>query len=286
MKKWVFWAVILLLVGYEAIHQNKETSFDLHGAKTVRVATGDSVGLDLTVIAKNQIYQGNLLLVNKDYPVHKTGVTQDIVNLYQHKELINGYGLLDNKIMLSQKVTEKFSAMVAAAARKDVSHFLISSGYRDKEQQQSLYEEKGAEYALPPGHSEHNLGLSLDIGSTQMAMNSAPEGKWLEANAWNYGFILRYPQDKTEITGIQYEPWHFRYVGLPHSIIMRDKNLTLEEYLQYLKKQQSITATVEGKPYQISYFPVSGNTTIPIPAGQQYEISGNNMDGVIVTVYP
>ncbi|MNT55840.1 D-alanyl-D-alanine carboxypeptidase [compost metagenome] len=67
---------------------------------------------------------------------------------------------------------------------------------------------------------------------------------------------------------------------------MRDKNLCLEEYLEFLKKEQNITATVEGRQYQISYVPVTGNTTFPIPAGQHYEVSGNNMDGVIVTVYP
>lgn len=285
MKKWVFWAVILLLVGYEALHQNKEVNYNTHGAETVRAMTGDSGGFDITVLSKNQIYQGNLLLVNKDYPVHNTGVTPDIVNLFQHHELTDGYGLLNNKIMLSQKVAEKFSAMIEAAGRQGVSHFLISSGYRGKEEQERLYEEKGAEVALPAGHSEHNLGLSLDIGSTQMEMNNAPEGQWLEENAWDYGFILRYPQDKTDITGIQYEPWHFRYVGLPHSIIMRDKNLTLEEYLEFLKKEKNITAAVDGRQYQISYVPVTGNTPFTIPAGRHYEVSGNNMDGVIVTVY-
>ncbi|RLM60061.1 D-Ala-D-Ala carboxypeptidase VanY, partial [Halorubrum sp. Atlit-9R] len=133
--------------------------------------------------------------------------------------------------------------------------------------------------------SEHNLGLSLDIGSTQGEMGQAPEGKWLNKNAWRHGFILRYPSDKTAITGIQYEPWHFRYVGLPHSAIMQDKNFVLEEYLDYLKDHKSITTTVNQQTYEISYYPVSKNTTIPVPVNGRYEISGNNMDGIIVTVY-
>ncbi|KAI7253429.1 hypothetical protein KC345_g11373 [Hortaea werneckii] len=176
--------------------------------------------------------------------------------------------------------------MIQAAAKQDVQHFLISSGYRDNDEQQQLYEEKGADYALPPGHSEHNLGLSLDIGSTQMEMSRAPEGEWLQEHAWDYGFILRYPQDKTDITGIQFEPWHFRYVGLPHSKIMRDKNFTLEEYLEFLKEQKTITATVNGTEYQISYVEVHGNTPVPTPSGRHVEFSGDNMDGVIMTVYP
>jgi D-alanyl-D-alanine carboxypeptidase len=95
---------------------------------------------------------------------------------------------------------------------------------------------------------------------------------------------LRYPEDKTAVTGIKYEPWHFRYVGLPHSAIMQQKNMVLEEYLDFLKKQKSFTTTVDGEAYTISYYPVSHRTTIPKPAGRQYDISGDNMDGVIVTV--
>ena len=63
-------------------------------------------------------------------------------------------------------------------------------------------------------------------------MDNTPEGEWLANNAHKFGFILRYPADKVHITGIRYEPWHFRYVGLPHSELMYKQNLALEEYLQ------------------------------------------------------
>lgn len=145
----------------------------------------------------------------------------------------------------------------------------------------------GADYALPAGHSEHNLGLALDVGSTQMKMDKAPEGEWIEENSWKYGFILRYPLDKTDVTGIQYEPWHIRYVGLPHSAIIREMNLDLEEYLDYSKGEKSISVSVDGKKYTISYYPISQNETIEVevPANEQYEISGDNIDGVIVTTF-
>lgn len=74
---------------------------------------------------------------------------------------------------------------------------MINSGYRDNKEQGQLYKDMGADYALPAGYSEHNLGLALDIGSTQPDMNQAPEGKWLTKNAWTYGFILLYPKEKT-----------------------------------------------------------------------------------------
>lgn len=143
----------------------------------------------------------------------------------------------------------------------------------------------GSETALPAGYSEHNLGLSLDVGTTQTTMAKAPEGEWVENNAWKFGFILRYPEDKSDITGIQYEPWHIRYVGLPHSAIMKKKNFVLEEYLDYLEENKNVSAKVEGKNYTVSYYPFSENMTIDIPKDQEYMISGDNMGGVIVTVY-
>ncbi|OCT16369.1 D-Ala-D-Ala carboxypeptidase VanY [Paenibacillus pectinilyticus] len=288
MKKWVFWLVILVLLGYEAIQQ-KPTG-DIVGdpgrvERDTQVLTSPSNDTSIKV-GKEQIYQGNLVLINAEYPVHSSGLKGDVVNLYQHKELVQGYGLLDNKVQLSQSVAQRFGSMMSSAAKDGINHFMINSGYRDNKEQGQLYKEMGPDYALPAGYSEHNLGLALDIGSTQSEMNQAPEGKWLTKNAWNYGFILRYPKDKTAITGIQYEPWHFRYVGLPHSVIMQEKNFSLEQYLAFLKEQKHVSTTVNGKKYEITYYPVSQNTTIHVPNHRQYEISGNNMDGVIVTVLP
>ncbi|HDR4465149.1 TPA: M15 family metallopeptidase [Bacillus cereus] len=135
----------------------------------------------------------------------------------------------------------------------------------------------GADYALPAGYSEHNSGLSLDIGSGLTQMDRALEGKWIEKNAWKYGFILRYPSDKTDVTGIQYEPWYIRYAGLPHSTIMQKMNLALEEYLDYLKEEESISASIEGGKYTMSYYPFFQSKTIDV------EIPVKDMDGVIMT---
>ncbi|MBY9078764.1 M15 family metallopeptidase [Paenibacillus sp. HN-1] len=286
MKKWVFWLVILLLLGVEAILQEFGGEDHHPGATDLRQEVSSSKDDILISMTKEQIYIGNLLLVNKEHSVHPQGVTSDVVNLFQHKELVKGYGLLNNTIRLSQSVAEQFESMIGAAKKDGVSHFMISSGYRDTSEQRLLYREKGADYALPAGHSEHNLGLSLDIGSTKGEMNDAPEGKWLEQHAWEYGFVLRYPKDKAAITGIQYEPWHFRYVGLPHSVIMRENDFTLEQYVEYLRENKTLESTVNGEKYEIAYYPVGKKTAIPVPANRRYEISGNNVDGVIVTVLP
>ncbi|MCY9659757.1 M15 family metallopeptidase [Paenibacillus chondroitinus] len=286
MKKWVFWLVILGLLGYEAIHQKTERVNEEQGGAKVDIQESIPQKGEQTIkIMKDQIYQGNLVLINKDYPIHQVGILTDVVNLFQHKELVNGYGLLDNTIRLSQSIVKNFTTMIQAADKEGIHHFIINSGYRDNKEQSKLYKDMGPDYALPAGNSEHNLGIALDIGSTQSEMSQAPEGNWLKKNAATYGFILRYPKDKTAITGIQYEPWHFRYVGVPHSLIMQQKNLTLEQYLDFLKQQQTLTTTVFGVKYEISYHPISKNTTIQVPNKLKYELSGNNMDGVIVTVF-
>lgn len=282
MKKWLCLLLLVMLVGCESV-QSQQGMNNSEQENKVPVVQPEKTH-DTIQISKDQVHKGNLVLVNKKYPIHKEGVPTDIVNLYQNNELIQGYSLLNNTIQISTLVAEQFNKMVAAAARSEVNHFMISSGYRDNTEQKKLYQEMGSDYALPPGYSEHNVGLSLDIGSTLKSIDVAPEGAWLKKYAWDYGFILRYPLDKSEITGIQYEPWHFRYVGLPHSIIMKEQQLTLEEYLKFLKEQKTYTTTINGKQYEISFVPLSEQMTFEIPVNSKYELSGNNTDGVIITI--
>ncbi|MCY9691567.1 M15 family metallopeptidase [Paenibacillus alginolyticus] len=283
MKKWVLVIVIIILLGY-GVTQHKLKVVNEKPPEEANQAQKVTSQMKELKVAKDQIYKGDLLLVNKEHPVPPGGEETEAVNLLEHKELLNGFIVLDKTIQLSPDLVQKFSKMISAAENDGVSRFLISSGYRDNKEQNKLYQQMGAKYALPAGYSEHNLGLSLDIGSTQAEMSQAPEGKWLKKNAWRFGFILRYPGNKTAITGIQSEPWHFRYVGLPHSAIMQEKNFVLEEYLDYLKEKKTISTTVDHQTYEISYYPVSKNTTVPVPVNGRYQISGNNIDGVIVTV--
>ncbi|MGM0835349.1 MAG: VanY-A/VanY-F/VanY-M family D-Ala-D-Ala carboxypeptidase [Bacillota bacterium] len=292
MKKWGFLLLSLLCLGLTFVNMEpfsepkvKIQNYD-QSENDIEVGGRTPVNIQKIDITEDQIYQGDLLLVNSEYPVHKESIKSDIVNLSANYELAQSYVLLGSDIYLSEDIAHKFSEMVAAAEKDGLQYFAITSGFRDFDEQSLLYQDMGSAYALPPGYSEHNLGLSLDVGSTQMKMADAPEGKWIEENAWKYGFILRYPEDKTDITGIQYEPWHIRYVGFPHSAIMKEKNFVLEEYMEYLKEEKNISASVNGEKYEISYYPITKNTTINVPANLRYEISGNNIDGVIVTVFP
>jgi zinc D-Ala-D-Ala carboxypeptidase len=289
MKKWGFLLLVLLSLGITVVNKteffNDQVEIKHYEPNHKLDESGASESTQLLEIKEELVYQGNLLLVNNDYPIHEESIKSDVVKLFEHRELTEGYGLLDREILLSEEVANEFSEMIKVAEEEGVRHFSINSGYRDFNEQNLLFQTMGSDLALPAGHSEHNLGLSLDVGSTLMKMSEAPEGKWIEKNAWKYGFILRYPKDKTHVTGIQYEPWHIRYVGLPHSAIIQEKNLALEEYMDYLKDEKNISATVNGEEYTVTYYPISGNTTIKLPGNRKYEISGNNMDGVIVTEY-
>ena len=89
-----------------------------------------------------------------------------------------------------------------------------------------------AQYIAVPGTSEHSLGLAVDLNSLEESFEQTAQFKWLIEHCAEYGFILRYPKDKEDITGISYEPWHYRYVGEDHAAKIMEQGLCLEEYVQ------------------------------------------------------
>lgn len=287
MKRVFFLLGILAVLVWGIIdgdwRENSGKALEVQTRETPAAATGTADGMSIR-ITKDQVYKGNLLLVNKEYPVPKVGNGVQNVRLMGVKELSSRFSVADGSVHLTDFLAQRLAAMFEAAEADGISHFRINSGYRSEKEQSQLFKQMGDQYAMPAGFSEHNLGLSVDIGSALMEMNKAPEGEWLQKNAWQYGFVLRYPKNKTEVTGIRYEPWHFRYVGLPHSAIMQQKNLVLEEYLDYLKEKQSVSVTVGGQKYDLFYYPASGNATVQVPAKGRYEVSGDNREGVVITV--
>lgn len=294
MKKWIFAFVTLLLIGYfgyQILPNYSDIAKDIVDKgiiefkqyKQPTLISIENVEKEMIKVTTEQIYKGDLLLINHEHPIRPQNEAQDIVRLGDYSEFSNRFVLLDRSTMLSLRVAESFASMVEVAQEDGVGSFMISSGYRNEQEQNELYEKKGADYAMPAGYSEHNFGLALDVGSTQGGIEHSSEGKWLRDNAWKYGFILRYPKDKLDITGIQFEPWHYRYVGLPHSVIMEENDMVLEEYFDFLKEQQSISTTIAGQKYDVYYYPISQDQEIPVPVNYPYTISGDNMDGIIIT---
>ena len=161
-------------------------------------------------------YIDGVLVVNKTYSLPET----------------YGDGITD-------EVNAAFNDMKAAALTEGLN-LNICSGFRSYETQSGLYnsyvnrdgKEAAETYSARPGYSEHQSGLAMDINMASDAFNSTPEAKWLSDNAYKYGFILRYPNGKSDETGYKYESWHYRYVGVDlASKLYNDGDwITLEDY--------------------------------------------------------
>ncbi|RAK18442.1 D-alanyl-D-alanine carboxypeptidase [Anoxybacillus vitaminiphilus] len=153
------------------------------------------------------------------------------------------------KRFMRTEAAKALEKMFSAAKQAGV-YLIAASGYRSYERQKSLFEQEvekaGKEKAIHavalPGQSEHQTGLAMDITSPSVkneitiAFGETKEGKWVAAHAHEFGFIIRYPKGKEQITGYQYEPWHIRYVGKKAAKVMFERRLTLEEYFQVVKK--------------------------------------------------
>ena len=149
---------------------------------------------------------------------------------------------------LNAEVYRNFKLMQAAALKQGFEIF-VDSSYRTYTYQETVFNsvavEKGLDHALqyvaPPGGSEHQTGLAFDVifhrngEMIEEQLETDPEIIWLYENSYKYGFILRYPKGKEKITGFNYEPWHFRYVGKELALELHEKDITLEEYYE-LKK--------------------------------------------------
>lgn len=192
--------------------------------------------------AQPQTTDWNLLLVNP-------------WNLLPQKYTIEKRKLA-NGLQVDARIYDDLNAMLTDCWAAGL-HPVVCSAYRSNATQQRLYNNKiarlraagygwtsarkeAARWVAPPGTSEHQTGMALDIVSYQYQLlnkqqENTAEQKWLMEHCWDYGFVLRYPEDKTEITGIGYEPWHYRYVGRAAAKAMQESGLCLEEYLEALR---------------------------------------------------
>lgn len=178
-----------------------------------------------------------LILVNRDY-ILPDGYKPELANAVE-----SGF----DDMYLDERVAPYYNEMYKAAY-EDGIHLVPVSGYRSVERQTRNFERKinyyidqgyskveatqeAATIILPPGTSEHNAGLAMDICSLEQNFEDTKEFEWLCENAADYGFILRYPEDKQDITKIIYEPWHWRYVGVEAAKEMKASGECLEEYL-------------------------------------------------------
>ena len=252
-------------------------------------------GFLLAELTENAIHRGNLILVNNDAPYH----FPEVPSLRPVAEGKNGaYYIRSTDLLLAGDALDALNAMLDEFLSQGGSKTVnLVAAWRSEEVQQHLYDQSAAQngadhaaqYVALPGCSEHHTGLAMDFSlyfpdGTSADFAGEGEWAWITENAHRFGLILRYPEGKATLTGIAYEPWHFRYVGVPHAAAMRKLGMCLEEYHAYLRafpyEGEHLFLTLGADRYEV-WFEYGSDAHLPIEG--EYTVSGNNVDGLIIT---
>ncbi len=256
--------------------------------------------MNTTTFVQDDVYSGNLLLVNAAHPLKGPEKSRE-------EPLVLLEETAQRQVRLCAGAAKMMRYLLAASQTPEENKPLLPvSGYRSQSEQARLFEGSlrkfGEEYTRRfvalPGCSEHQTGLALDLADGEEGADAicpsfpgdGASGRFKRLCAL-YGFVERYPNNKTHITGIGYEPWHFRYVGWPHAKIMRQRGLTLEEYITLLDEHRSYSSALVHceNSYGIRIFTLkpgkAGQAVLRLPKGTIWQASGNNVDGVVITIW-
>lgn len=244
-------------------------------------------------LSKQYIYTGNLILVNSQLPLNHN-VEKDLVPVAADTQTI---------------LMERSAATMLSHILLDINSadkIIPVSGYRSENEQKQIYDSSlrdngkafTKKYVAFPNHSEHQTGLAIDLALKKESIDFIrPDFPYygicdsFRRAAPKYGFVERYHKGKEQITGIAHEPWHFRYVGYPHSEILNESMLSLEEYIENIKRYpfagEHLKLSINGQNIEIFYISLDSTEELEISLPEQavYQISGNNKDGVIITLW-
>lgn len=251
---------------------------------------------------QHNMHIGNLILVNEDYPIVRPF----------HPQLVP-IGSSYAAVSLQRNAAALLSGAFHRIGADE--RIVPVSGFRPLSEQKQIYEDSLKEngrafteqYVALPDHSEHQTGLAIDLGENKddidfIRPDFPYEGICQEfrKHAADYGFIERYQEKKTDVTHIAHEPWHFRYVGCPHAALMAERDMALEEYIAWLKhfpyEGEHLFTGNDRYEMEIFYVPMTvpsspqtagipRSVRIPLPKCTAYQVSGNNVDGCIVTLW-
>lgn len=237
----ILWLIISGIVSL--FTKPKEENKPQEQTATNSISNNDTATQVSTTVDNSVINEWNLKLVNKDNSVDRSYVPE-------LEELNDG-------IMFDKRAISYLRNMINAMYKVGIKNVWVQSSYRSYEKQEELFNRKVTYYknqgkkqeeaerlaqtvVQRPEMSEHNLALAADFNTVTNEFEKTKAFEWLQKNAADYGFVLRYPKDKQDITGIVYESWHWRYVGKEHAKVMKEKGYCLEEYIDYLKGAQSV----------------------------------------------
>lgn len=209
----------------------------------------------------------SLMLVNKNNTIPEN-FTPDLMDYTED-------------VKINRCMAEAFQKLSDDVLKQFGEDLYIMSGYRTAEEQQELFDSQGDSIAESPGSSEHQTGLALDVYVNNYAGSAflkSEIGRFVNDHCWEYGFIIRYPMLKKDITGIDFEPWHIRYVGMPHSEIIYKSGITLEEYSTLFK---------DGKLYEYGDYIISRQTGAELTIPKNFKsctVSDDNTGSCYVTI--
>ena len=225
-----------------SVESSKQQEESKESSKTSSVSSKPSVSESAGLAGGTSASDWNLILVSAKHPLPD--------------DFSVSLASVGNGHKGDKRVVSSLNAMIAGAKADGIT-LMVCSSYRTKERSAYLYqkqvdqwlkngysqeeaEKEAARWVAPPGTSEHHTGLAFDIVTpSYQKLNhgfaNTAAAKWMKAHAHEYGFILRFPEDKQDITGITFEPWHFRYVGKENAKIIFEKGLCLEEYIEMIK---------------------------------------------------
>lgn len=231
--------------------------------------------------------RGELILINGTHyfdPAQATGLK----TIYGNQPTVeNGlyrpYTVGDSSWKLNETALNALNAMMLRHYEISGDRSLVvGSAYRTAKDQENM-----TSSSVLPGYSDHHSGYCLTLKYIDANLEKT---HWVYENAHKYGFVVRYPEDKADITGVSGYGWCFRYVGVAHATYMYQNNLCLEEYVELLRRNYasginlSITGA-DGNAYEVYYVPKGADvTTVRVPVNYRYTISGDNDSGYIVTI--
>jgi zinc D-Ala-D-Ala dipeptidase/carboxypeptidase len=257
-------------------------------------------------VPQSAVHGGKLILVNAKNPYCEAYAAPALVPVREPSGMAGSQPV---EHYFSEIRMERNATNLLAALMEEISGWsgiVPVSGWRSLEEQREIFSDSmkhngpdfTRKYVAKPGHSEHQTGLAIDLGKKQTNLDFIrPEFPYwgicqtFRNRASLFGFVERYPKGKEHITGIGHEPWHFRYVGMPHSAIIAQMDFTLEEYLAFLK-DTSAAATPLNYPWEDQsvsiYYQKVGEqreAMVEVADNAPYTVSGDNMEGIIVTTW-
>lgn len=205
------------------------------------IITRVNLNLDL------EVYTDTNEVINPDDLLVVVNKYNHLPKSYKPNDLVNIDGAYNNQVQVRKILKEPFKKLQEDALKNGIK-LMPTTAFRSETFQKTLYDnyvskdgiKKADTYSARPGYSEHQTGLAIDLKNMDLGSNirlTDENYEWLSNNAYKYGFIIRFPEEKIDITQYQFENWHIRYVGLEHAKIIYENKLSLEEYIDlYIKE--------------------------------------------------